>query len=158
MRYLVAIEPGTRSKAWGVVVPDLPGCFSAGSSLDDALANARAAIESWLESALDNGDALPRARPFAAHYGDAQFRGWVWAAVDIDPARLSDAVERVNITLPSRVLRRIDAAARAADETRSGWLTRRALEALGSMPASGVRETAAAYGKRRRRRQSARGA
>jgi len=36
-------------------------------------------------------------------------------------------VERVNITLPARVLRRIDAAARAAGESRSGYLARCAI-------------------------------
>lgn len=30
MRYSVAIEPGDDRHAFGVVVPDLPGCFSAG--------------------------------------------------------------------------------------------------------------------------------
>ena len=44
MRYPIAIEPGDDKHAFGVVVPDLPGCFSAGDSLDDALAQARDAI------------------------------------------------------------------------------------------------------------------
>ena len=33
MRYPVAIEPGTETEAFGVVVPDLPGCFSAGDTM-----------------------------------------------------------------------------------------------------------------------------
>jgi predicted RNase H-like HicB family nuclease len=37
MRYPVAIEPGDETTAYGVVVPDLPGCFSAGDTLDEAL-------------------------------------------------------------------------------------------------------------------------
>jgi predicted RNase H-like HicB family nuclease len=27
MKYPIAIEPGNAATAWGVVVPDLPGCF-----------------------------------------------------------------------------------------------------------------------------------
>ena len=38
MRYPIAIEPGDNQHAFGVVVPDLPGCFSAGDSLDEAMA------------------------------------------------------------------------------------------------------------------------
>ncbi|MFZ9086382.1 MAG: type II toxin-antitoxin system HicB family antitoxin [Steroidobacteraceae bacterium] len=30
MKFTIAIEPGTSKSAFGVVVPDLPGCFSAG--------------------------------------------------------------------------------------------------------------------------------
>ena len=41
MRYPIVIETGDAKHAFGVVVPDLPGCFSAGDTLDDALTNAR---------------------------------------------------------------------------------------------------------------------
>jgi len=44
-------------------------------------------------------------------------------------ASLSDKAERINITLPARVLQRIDAAAKTAGETRSGYIARRALAA-----------------------------
>ncbi len=44
MKFIVAIEPGTETSAFGVVVPDLPRCFSAGDTLDEALDNVRAAI------------------------------------------------------------------------------------------------------------------
>jgi hypothetical protein len=52
---------------------------------------------------------------------------WVWAVVSVDPARLDDKIERINITLPRRVLARLDAAARSAGETRSGYIARLAL-------------------------------
>jgi len=42
--------------------------------------------------------------------------------VDVDPAMLDDRVERVNITLPRRVLARIDERAKAGGQTRSGYL------------------------------------
>ena len=44
-----------------------------------------------------------------------------------DAGILSDKTERVNITLPSRVLRRIDRDAKAAGESRSGFIARRML-------------------------------
>ena len=61
MRYPIAIEPGDNQHAFGVVVPDLPGCFSAGDSLDEAMAQARETILLHLEGMLD--DAKPRRRP-----------------------------------------------------------------------------------------------
>jgi metal-responsive CopG/Arc/MetJ family transcriptional regulator len=51
----------------------------------------------------------------------------VFALVDIDPALLDDRAERINITLPRRVLACLDAAARAAGETRSDYIARLAL-------------------------------
>ena len=53
--------------------------------------------------------------------------GWTRGLVTVDIASLSDKVERINITLPARVLRRIDQAAKAAGESRSGYIARRAL-------------------------------
>lgn len=127
MKYPVAIEPGNDKQAFGVVVPDLPGCFSAGDTLDEAIDNAREAIDLWLETVIDDGGPVPDARPIAEHYADPEFAGWIWAVVEIDLASLSDKTERINITLPSRVLRRIDKAALAAGESRSGFIARRML-------------------------------
>jgi predicted RNase H-like HicB family nuclease len=47
MKLIIAIEPPTEISAFGVVVPDLPGCFSAGDSLDKAIDNAREANNLW---------------------------------------------------------------------------------------------------------------
>ncbi len=127
MKYPIAIEPGDAQQAFGVVVPDLPGCFSAGDTLDEALDNAREAIELWLETVIDDGGAVPEPRSLAEHQKKKEFKGWVWAVVAVDLAQLSDKTERVNITLPARVLRRIDAAAKAAGESRSGYLAHLAL-------------------------------
>lgn len=129
MRYPVAIEPGSDTTAWGVVVPDLPGCFSAGDTLEDAMIQAEEAIALWIEVAIDNRQEIPPPSPIetlrAAHPG---FDGWTWALVKIDPAMLDDTLERVNISLPRRVLHRLDARARRAGETRSGYIARMAVE------------------------------
>lgn len=127
MHYPIALEAGTDSHAYGVVVPDLPGCFSAGDTLEEALANAKEAIELWLEVAIDEGSALPEPRPLAELQRKREFKGWTWAVVTVDIATLSDKTERINITLPARVLRRIDQAAKAAGESRSDYIARRAL-------------------------------
>ncbi len=52
----------------------------------------------------------------------------MWALVEVDPAALDDTPERVNISLPRRVLRRLDNLARRHGETRSGCIARMALE------------------------------
>jgi predicted RNase H-like HicB family nuclease len=129
MRYPIAIEPGTETTAFGVVVPDLPGCFSAGDTLDEAMAGAEEAASAWIDATLDAGDAIPRPSSLDAIRANPDFAGWIFALISLDPALLDDTCERVNITLPRRVLKRLDALARAAGESRSGYIAHLTLEA-----------------------------
>jgi hypothetical protein len=59
-----------------------------------------------------------------------EFRNWTWAIVDVDMSQLGDKAARINITLPQRILRAVDAHARRHGETRSGFLARAALDAM----------------------------
>lgn len=127
MRYPIAIEPGDEDTAFGVVVPDLPGCFSAGDTIDEAITHAEEAIDAWIESALDQGQEIPPPSTVQHWSGQKEFSGWTFGIVTVDPAALDDRVERVNITLPRRVLHRLDERAKAAGETRSGYIARMAL-------------------------------
>ncbi|GAB1409279.1 type II toxin-antitoxin system HicB family antitoxin [Desulfovibrionales bacterium] len=130
MRYPVVIEPGDAHHAWSVIVPDLPGCFSAADSgLDEALENTKEAIIAWIEAAMDNGEEVPAPASIEKHRANPEYAGWIWAVVEFDPSILDDKIERVNITLPRRVLARLDAKARAVGETRSGYIAKLALEA-----------------------------
>jgi predicted RNase H-like HicB family nuclease len=128
MRYPIAIEPGTATTAYGVVVPDLPGCFSAGDSLDEAVTGAEEAAAAWIDATLDAGGAIPAPSSLEALRDNPEFAGWTFGVITLDPALLDDTSERVNITLPRRVLKRLDALARAAGESRSGYISGMTLE------------------------------
>lgn len=127
MRYPVAIEAGTDTAAFGVVVPDLPGCFSAGDTIDEAMGNVEEAIDLWIEAALDAGQEIPTPSTLGAIQTHPEFAGWAFGLVTIDPAALDDRIERVNITLPRRILHRLDQRAKAAGESRSGYIAKLAL-------------------------------
>lgn len=107
MRYPVIIhkEHGT---AYGVTVPDLPGCFSAGDTADDALTQAIEAIECHIEGLLMDGEMIPKPHQIEHHQGKQEFAGGIWALVDVDLSKLSGKASRVNITLPERILVQID--------------------------------------------------
>ena len=124
MRYPIAIEPRTNGSDYGVVIPDLPGCFSAGETLEEAIAGAEEAGLAWIDAALDGGEPVPPPSSLEAIRAKPQFDGWILSLVTIDPSALDDTVERVNITLPRRVLRRLDDEARAAGESRSGYIAK----------------------------------
>lgn len=128
MRYPVAIETGGESEAFGVVVPDLPGCFSAGDTLDEALTAAEEAAAAWIDATLDAGGAIPAPSSLDSLRECRDYADWTFGVITLDPALLDDTIERVNITLPRRVLKRLDALARAAGESRSGYIAQRTLE------------------------------
>lgn len=122
MKFIIAIEPGTETTAFGVVVPDLPGCFSAGDTLDKAVDNAHEAIDLWCETVIEDGGDIPVAKTLAEHQADPAFAGWIWAVVEVPVERYFGPAEKLNITLPRLLLAKIDEYARAHGETRSGFL------------------------------------
>jgi len=69
MRY-VALVDGKKG-AYGVVVPDLPGCTSA---IDAAYRNAVEAVRLWVEDALEDGERLPRPRSLMELAADREVR------------------------------------------------------------------------------------
>lgn len=130
MRYPIAVELGDKRHAYGVVVPDLPGCFSAGDTLEEALSNTQEAILLHLDGLLDDKKPIPKPSALASLQRKRAFKGWTWAVVDVDLSELGDKAARINITLPQRILRAVDAHARRSGETRSGFLARAALDAM----------------------------
>jgi predicted RNase H-like HicB family nuclease len=84
MAYPVAIEAGDNQQAFGVVVPDLPGCFSAGDTFAEAVQNAREAIELWLADVIEQGGVIPAATGVEKYQADPEFAGWSWAVVQVD--------------------------------------------------------------------------
>jgi predicted RNase H-like HicB family nuclease len=127
MRYPVLVEPGTSKATYGAIVPDLPGCFAAGDTLDEVLQQVEEAILLHLESLLDAGEPIPEATAAECHARDPEYSGWIRAVVDVDLAKIQGPARRINVTIPARVLHKIDAAAARARETRSGFLARAGL-------------------------------
>jgi predicted RNase H-like HicB family nuclease len=131
MLFPIAIELGDAKHAYGVIVPDLPGCFSAGDTMEEAIANAEEAILLHLEDDFAPGNArVPSVSALADLQSRKVYRGFAWGVVDVDLGKLSTKALRVNITVPERLLNTIDEYAERRGESRSAFLTRAALEAM----------------------------
>jgi predicted RNase H-like HicB family nuclease len=131
MLFPIAIELGDAKHAYGVIVPDLPGCFSAGETMEEAIANAEEAILLHLEDDFAPGNArVPSVSSLAQLQSRRDYRGFAWGVVDVDLGKLSTKSLRVNITVPERLLNTIDEYAERHGESRSAFLTRAALEAM----------------------------
>lgn len=130
MKFLIAIEPGTERTAFGVAVPDLPGCFSAGDTLEEAFDNATEAIDSYLEAMAEDGVDIPTPKPMAIHMADPEYAGWTWGVVEVDVTRYEGKAEKINITLPRRLLAKIDAYTQSHHTNRSRFLADAARSAM----------------------------
>ncbi|MEH6350543.1 MULTISPECIES: type II toxin-antitoxin system HicB family antitoxin [unclassified Pseudomonas] len=132
MLYPIAISMGDDKHAWGVEVPDIPGCFSAGDDLDEAMAMAREAIEGHFEILAEDGSAIPPANTVTLHAANPKYAGCTWALVDIDVTKYLGKAQKLNITLPGYLLNRIDEYVlhHPEEKSRSGFLASAALKVL----------------------------
>lgn len=130
MRFALALHTDDGIK-YGVTVPDLPGCFSAGDSFDEAIEMAREAIDAHCELLAEKGLEIPSPKPIAQHQADPDLAGAVWAVIEVNVEQYLGRAEKINITVPARLLRRIDDYAKRHGESRSGFLTRAAVQAMG---------------------------
>jgi predicted RNase H-like HicB family nuclease len=132
MFYPIAIEAGDHEHAYGVTVPDLPGCFSAGDTLDEAIKNAKEAITGHIELAVELGHDIPAVSTIEALATNPEYAGYTWALVEIDVIRLLGGSEKINVTLPRSLIDRIDRCVASHPEykSRSGFLAQVALERI----------------------------
>lgn len=137
MNYPVVIHKDRKSD-YGVSVPDLPGCVSAGATVDEALAMVREAIELHLEGIIEEGGVIPLPTPIERLRADPDYADGTWAIVNVDESTLRLKYARIGVTMPQRVLDAIDRHAKASGETRSELLARAAVRYIGrdagSMP------------------------
>ena len=87
---LVHKEEGT---SYGVSFPDVPGCISAGDTLEEAIANAAEALAGHLALMRLDGDAIPEPRSFETLRRDPDFLADAAGAIVtiVQPQRLAAA-------------------------------------------------------------------
>lgn len=62
MEYSVVLEWDEAGKGYAVTVPALPGCVTQGRTKSEALANAREAIQGYIEGLKKAGEPVPQER------------------------------------------------------------------------------------------------
>ena len=83
MRFALALHTDDRVK-YGVTVPDLPGCFSAGDSFDEAIEMAQAAIVVHCELLAEKGMDIPTPQPLSGHQGNPELAEAIWVSIEVD--------------------------------------------------------------------------
>ena len=130
-RYIALVDgkPG----AYGVVVPDLPGCTSGGKTVDAALRNAVEAVRLWAEDARAEGEVMPRPRTIEAIRRDSEVAAALAeGAVLVVVPLLLDAGRpaKANLSVEAGLLEAIDEAAEAHGLTRSAFIASAAREKI----------------------------
>jgi predicted RNase H-like HicB family nuclease len=132
MRYPVAIEWGDENTATGIVLPDIPGTDTAGDSIDEAYEMAVEAAHVQLEELAANGDDIPLPSRIEDLKNRPEFAGCGWGLVEIDVTPYLGKTEKVNVTLPGFVIRKIDDyVSLHGIKSRSAFLAEVAIEKLG---------------------------
>ena len=131
MKYSVVIHKDPESD-YSVTVPDLSGCFSAGSTIEKALSMGKEAIECDTEGMLLDGEVIPKLLSIEKNQANPEYIDGIWGIIDIDISQLSPKSKRVNITLPEYLLNTVDNYAKKHGETRSGLLANAVTEYMGS--------------------------
>jgi predicted RNase H-like HicB family nuclease len=130
-RFVVVIEgkPG----AFGLWVPDMPGCTSMGETMDDALKNAQEALRMWAEDAIADGEPVPVPRSFEDIAKDPEVAEELkkGAVLAIAPLLMETGRPvKANLSLDAWLLAAIDDAANARGLTRSAFLSSAAREKI----------------------------
>ena len=83
MKYPVVLHTDD-GEIYGVMVPDIVGCFSAGNSIEEAMANVKEAIEGHLAILAEDGISIPEAGTIDDHLSHKDYEGGIWKLVDVD--------------------------------------------------------------------------
>jgi len=122
MRYPIIMHT-EKNRDFGVTVPDLPGCFSAGDSVEDAIDNAHEAIMLYVEDMVADGESIPipsKNIDMSDFYPDEGTA--LLAYVDVDVDSILGRAKRINITIRPAMLHIIDIRAKAHGMNRSEYL------------------------------------
>jgi predicted RNase H-like HicB family nuclease len=125
--YIAVIHKDPNSD-YGVSYPDLPGCISAGSSLEEARAMAAEALAAHLEIMREHGDNIPTPSGLdEVQRHEFAEDALLFLSVEVD---VEAVPRRINVSLPSDLIERIDRAAKSRGMTRSGFLATAARKEL----------------------------
>ena len=131
MQYPIAIEWGDETTAVGIHIPDIPGAVTAGDTFEEAYNAAVEIAHIMLEEWVSSGHTVPMPSSAKAHCSHPDYQDMGWGMLEIDVSPYLGKTEKVNVTLPGYVIKRIDRYVRDHNvKSRSSFLADAALEKL----------------------------
>ena len=123
MRYVAFIHKDPDS-CFGVSFPDIPGCISAGDTLDEAVANGAEALAGHIKWMEADGDPVPSPRSLDEIRDDDGLEEDREDAVLVAIPLVRDlgSTTRINVSLDLGLLEAMDSEARQRGQTRSAFI------------------------------------
>jgi len=133
VRYFPAVLERV-SDGFSVFFPDLPGCTSAGDTMEDAARQAEEALALHLQGLIEDGTDFPTPTPLDAdRKRDPEVEE---AARILVRAELPGRAVRLNLTMEEGLLAATDAAARRRGQSRSAFVAEAVRSVLRGQAAS----------------------
>ena len=131
MASYIALLRKERASDYSVDFPDFPGCITAGKTLEEARVMAAEALAFHIEGMEGDGEAIPAPSALDTVQLRREHRDAVPFLVTVEPR---SAIQRINVTMPSRVLSAIDEYAESIGMNRSAFLAHAATRELAQAP------------------------
>jgi predicted RNase H-like HicB family nuclease len=126
MRRYMAIVHQEGDSAYGVWFPDLPGCYGAGDTEDEALASAKKSLMLYAEDALNDGEELPAPRDVRQLRNDASVQESLGESngflVSVPLIINSGRTKRVSLDFDLALVESIDEVSKECKLTRKAWV------------------------------------
>lgn len=127
MTHYVALIHKDATSDFGVSFPDFPGCVTAGTTIEDARAMAEEALAFHIEGMVEDGESLPLPSSIDDIMQERESRDAVAFLVE---TKIDERTIRINVSIPERELKAIDAYAQTHGLSRSGLLLKAAKLAI----------------------------
>lgn len=132
--YPIALYQDEGKSNYGVIIPDLPGCYPVGDTEEEAIADAKAAALFHIEGMIEAGmEWNKQPRRLSECRNNPEYKDAIaWAIIEIDESAFTRQV-RFNVSWPEYLLNRVDEYATSHHETRSGFLAKAVQERLDNL-------------------------
>ncbi|WP_076421146.1 type II toxin-antitoxin system HicB family antitoxin [Colwellia sp. UCD-KL20] len=121
MKYPVSITKENMHN-YSLSVVDLPGCKVKAETVDEGLTKLKKVVGDHLEILAEYGEAVPNAQLIDYHL--KQNENVIWAIIEIDIVPYLGKSQKINVTLPELLIKKIDDRVSKSPEhkTRSGFI------------------------------------
>ncbi|MBF0201382.1 MAG: type II toxin-antitoxin system HicB family antitoxin [Desulfamplus sp.] len=121
MKYPVLIHKEIDTD-FGATIPDIPGCFTSGKTIQEVLENIQEAVSCYYEGEDITFPPVPSNIEDLMKQNDLYVEGGFWMLADIDFSFLSKKEIQIEISIPEYKLAIIDKAAEKRGMSRSDFL------------------------------------
>ena len=127
MASYVALIHKDPSSDFSVSFPDFPGCITAGKTIDDARVMAEEALTFHIEGMIEDGETIPAPSSLDEIMKIRENKEAIAFLVD---AKIAERAVRINVSIPEKELKAIDAYAQTHGLSRSGLFLKAAKLAI----------------------------